>query len=325
MNCLKLFLLLSIFLLPGCGKQAGYDLTEIKSPIIFKGDSLTAYRDPAVLFHNGRFYLFFTIVRIEGDSIFNYTAQSESDDLVQWNEPRILTPRSQLTNFSSPGNVVRFGAEWVMCLQSYPRPDYTVGQMPRYGNSGARLYTMRSRDLINWSEPKLLKVKGAAAKKDMGRMIDPYLVQDKDDPAKWWCFFKQNGISMSYSYDLENWIYVGSTPGGENVCVLVENNEYILFHSPPNGIYIRKSRNLQNWADWGTPICLGQEVWPWAHGRLTAGMVLNLDAVPGINAHLMFFQASGPLTEHEGDFDKNSSIGIAWSKNLINWQYPSGK
>jgi len=36
----------------------------------------------------------------------------------------------------------------------------------------------------------------------------------------------------------------------------------------------------------------------------------------------MFFHGSGPLTETQGDFDKNSSIGIAWSKDLIIWDWP---
>ncbi|MDQ6762706.1 MAG: hypothetical protein M3015_08765 [Bacteroidota bacterium] len=33
----------------------------------------------------------------------------------------------------------------------------------------------------------------------------------------------------------------------------------------------------------------------------------------------MFFHGSGPLKEEEGDFDKNASIGIAWSNNLVQW------
>lgn len=36
----------------------------------------------------------------------------------------------------------------------------------------------------------------------MGRMLDPYLFADKDEPGKYWCFYKQNGVSCSYSRDL---------------------------------------------------------------------------------------------------------------------------
>ena len=83
---------------------------------------------------------------------------------------------------------------------------------------------MRSNDLENWSEPELIKVKGTALKiNEMGRMIDPYLLEDKCERGKWWCFYKQNGVSYSYTYDFENWTFVGQAESGENVTVLVEN------------------------------------------------------------------------------------------------------
>lgn len=318
-----LTLLVAVSLI-GCRKQpeVRYDLAKLTSPVIFAGDSVTAFRDPAVLFDNNRFYLFFTVCKIQNDSIYSYTAQSESDDLLTWTAPRRITPNLQHKSYSSPGDVIRFRDEWIMCLQSYPRPGYTVDQMPRYGNQDSRLYMIRSKDLENWSEPELMRVKGNVPVQEMGRMIDPYLVADKDEPGKWWCFYKQDGVSMSYTYDMKTWTPYGSTSSGENVCVLTENNEYILFHSPKNGIGIQKSRTLQNWADWGEIITLGQNEWEWAKGRITAGTVVDLMNVAGINAYLMFFHGSGPLTEREGDFDRNSSIGIAWSTDLIRWYYP---
>ena len=102
-------------------------------------------------------------------------------------------------NYSSPGNVIRYEDRWVMCLQTYPVPDGG-----RIGDETARIFTMRSDDLVSWDEPELIAVKGpAVTRKDMGRMIDPYLIEDKDEPGTWWCFYKQNGASMSWSTDLE--------------------------------------------------------------------------------------------------------------------------
>lgn len=77
----------------------------------------------------------------------------------------------------------------------------------------------------------------------------------------------------------------------------------------------------KHWNDYGHLITLGQKEWEWAKGRITAGTVLDLTDVDGINKYIMFFHASGPLTEDEGDFDKNSSIGIAWSDDLVNWDW----
>lgn len=299
------------------------DLSKLKSPIIFKGDDNTAYRDPAILYHDGRFYLYFTLSRVENDSVFQYTAQSRSRDLVNWTPYEIITPRDQNLDFCSPGNVIKFNNEWIMCLQTYPRPNYTVDQMPRFGNNDARLYTMTSKDLETWSHPELLRVKGNdVSVEKMGRMIDAYFVEDKNESGKWWCFYKQNGVSMSYSYNLRDWTFFGYTESGENACVLTENDEYILLHSLKNGMGIKKSEDLVYWEDFGPLITLGQQDWEWAKGRISAGAILDLRKVDGVNKYLMFFHGSGPLTEEEGDFDKNSSLGIAWSDDLTNWEWP---
>ncbi len=324
--------LLSYFFLtlfPGCGNHTESPtnlLSSLESPIIFKGDDSTAYRDPAILYHEDVFYLFFTLVKTQNGRIYSYTAESHSRDLKNWSPERILTPQDQTLNFSSPGNIIRHNNEWVLCLQTYPRPDHTVDQGVRYGSRDARLYTLRSKDLNNWGEPEIMKVKGPEVDvADMGRMIDPYLLEDKNEKGKWWCFYKQNGVSMSYSYDLENWTFYGHTESGENVCVLNENDEYILFHSPPNGIAIKRSSNLTDWSDWGILITLGQKEWNWARGRITAGTVINLKDKEGLGKYVMFFHGSGPKSEKEGDFDKNASIGISWSDDLLTWNWPRKK
>lgn len=318
----KAFFLMLLF--TGVNLHGQPKLLKLKSPVIFKGDSVTAYRDPAVLYHNKTFYLFFTLIETEKDGkVFCYTASSRSRDLKKWTSPVKITPRDQELNFGSPGNVIRFRDEWILCLQTYPRPDHYNYQPVRYGDATARIFIMRSKDIVNWSNPEILKVKGNDIPVDeMGRMIDAFLVEDNKEKGKYWCFYKQRGVSMSYSYDLVNWTFFGFTESGENVCVLTENDEYILFHSPSNGIGIKKSVDLKNWTTLGDLITLGQDTWLWAKGRITAGTVVNLKNVKGIGNYLMFFHGSGPLKESEGDFDKNASLGIAWSKDLIEWDWP---
>lgn len=298
-------------------------LKSLNSPIIFRGDEKTAYRDPAILFYDNTLFLFFTLVRTEDGYVYSYTAMSKSKDLKKWSPIKIITPRDMALDFSSPGDVVHFNNEWVLCLQTYPRPNYKVSEMPRFGTGDARLYLMRSKDLEHWSTPEIMKVKGPDVSfKNMGRMIDPYLLKDENEPGKWWCFYKQNGVSMSYSYDLHKWQFFGYTESGENACVLYQNKEYILFHSLKNGMGIKKSKDLKTWTDWDKLITLGQKDWNWAKGRITAGTVINLKNNKHFGKYVLFFHASGPKTEEEGDFDKNASIGIAWSDDLINWDWP---
>ncbi len=294
-------------------------LTGLVSPVIFRGDATHAYRDPTALFHAGWFHLYLTLVEIEADGRpYSYLASSRSRDLQQWSEPTRLTPRDQRLNFGSPGNIIRFADRWVLCLQTYPRPN---GEP--YGNDTARLWTMRSDDLITWDQPELLRVKGADVPQEaMGRMIDPFLIESAQEPGRWWCFFKQNGMSRSWSRDLKSWTFVGSMPAGENACVIRDGPEYVLFHSPRNGIGTKRSTDLQTWKDAGVTT-LGQAGWTWAAGRLTAGFVCDLRREPHVGKALMFFHGSEfPEKDRRGGFDNHASIGLAWSTDLRTWEWP---
>ena len=308
----------------GCCTAIKIDLSALKSPILIAGGENHAYRDPAAIYHNGTFYLYYTLVEIESDTrIYSYTAYSKSTNLLNWTSPEIITPKDQKLNYCSPGNVIRYDNKWLLCLQTYPRPYYTADQIPRYGDKTARIFVTSSTDLENWSSPRLLKVKGPDVPvENMGRMIDPFLLEDKDSSGKWWCFYKQNGVSMSHSTDLVNWTYFGKSPSGENVCVLIKNNEYLLFHSPSNGIGLKKSKDLKNWQDIGIPLTFDQKNWPWAKGRLTAGFVLDMTDHPAIGKYIMFYHGSGPESEKK-HFDNNASIAIAWSNDLKTWQWPN--
>jgi hypothetical protein len=293
------------------------DLDELGSPILLRGDARTAFRDPAVVFERGVFHLFFTWIRHDARGPWWTLGVSRSRDLVAWSAPRALTPKDRRLNFCAPGNAVRFDGRWVLCLQSYPTP-----QGEKYGNDDARIWTMRSPDLESWSEPELLRVRGPVLPvEEMGRMIDPYLLEDKDEPGKWWCFFDTNAANTSWSRDLETWTYSGQTEAGENVCVLVDGDEYLMFHSPRNGVARKRSRDLRSWRDAGAPITLGQDAWPWARGRLTAGFVMDLRDDPRIGRYLMFFHGTGPGDESVV-FSTHASIGLAWSDDLARWSWP---
>ena len=114
-----LFIILAVFpiVITGCSEGGHINFSTMTSPILLRGDARTAYRDPAVLYHDGVFYLFCTKVALEeNNEVFSYTVQCCSKDLKQWTEPEIITPRDQNLNYSSPGNVVRYGKSWLLCL-----------------------------------------------------------------------------------------------------------------------------------------------------------------------------------------------------------------
>lgn len=298
-------------------QDAGSILDHLTTPILLRGDATTAFRDPAAVYQDGLWHLFFTwVTATPGEAPFMVVGTSRSRDLQDWTPPEALTPRDRARNFSSPGCIVRVGEDWVLCVQTYPRPN---GE--KYGSGDSRLWTMRSQNLMHWSEPELLRVKGQSVPvEEMGRMIDPYLLEDKDEPGKWWCFFKQNGVSRAFSHDLRDWTFAGRAEAGENVCVLVVDDEYVMLHSPENGIGVIRSRDLQTWRDDGL-MTLGQAEWPWAQGRLTAGFALDLRHEPGIGKFVLFFHGSGPEDESTM-FDNFASLGIAWSNDLRRWDWP---
>lgn len=286
-------------------------LERLTSPILFRGDDKTACRDPAAVYADGWFHLFFTLVETEDNGqVYMYLAKSRSRDLVHWEPVRKLTPRDQRLNFSSPGNVVRHEDKWVLCLQTYCREN---GE--KYGNERSRLWTMRSENLADWEEPVLLRVKGDVPEEEMGRMIDPYLVEDVSEKGKWWCLYKQRGMSLSYSYDLKNWIYHGRVDCGENVCAIREGEGLRIYHSPQNGIGMLRTKDMVHFEPCGELITLGQDRWPWAQGRITAGFVLDLTMNAEFGKYLMFFHGSGPEDE-ETMFDHHASIGLAWSDEI---------
>jgi hypothetical protein len=297
------------------------DLAKIPSPQVLPGNEKNHYRDPTAIYHDGVFRLFFTVNQPRDNNKYmaSFLGTTTSRDLVNWTPVKLLTPEDPALNYSSPGNIIRYNGQWFICFQTYPIP----GLKGFVGDHTARLFIMRSKNLENWSEPELLKVKGPDVLRErMGRMIDPYLIKDKDEPEKWWCFYKQNGVSMSYSYDLKTWKYFGRQKAGENSCVLVLRDCYYLIHSPGrDGMGLMSSGDLKNWEPVveGT-IKLGYKVWPWAMARLTAGFVLNLKEDPRVGKYLMFYHGTESDRPHE--HIGICSLGIAWSDDLINWNWP---
>ncbi len=308
---------------------AGHELlAALTSPILLRGDAHTAFRDPLLIHERGQFWLFFSWAREEEDHlIYWYTAVSTSPDLRSWSPPRALTPKNQNLNYASPGDIVRVGDEYLLCVQTYPIANFRRGDKLRYADERARLWIMRSRNLDTWGRPELIKVKGPDVDEAaIGKMIDPFLLRDKDTPGKWWCFFKQDQrVHCSWSLDLAQW-----TPGtidlahGENPCVIVQGGQYVLFYAPnDNGIGVKRSRDLVTWREEEPVLTLGQREWPWAENRVTAGYVEDLRRQPGVGRYVMVFHGGGPGRERsDANENANCHIGIAWSDDLKTWGWP---
>ncbi len=275
-----------------------------------------ALRDPAAFFHDGVYHCFHTAVEREDDDYRLFVDVAQSRDLVNWSEPRRLTAAG--LNFSSPGNVLRVDDQFVLCLQSYPtRPGNA------YGSNDSRLWLMTSRDLVNWDAPRLLQPDGCQADWcPSPRQIDPYLVEHD---GQFWCFYKSDGkLGVLVSPDLHDWreaspqrpvLSVAQTPDGatvENPCVVRDGDEWVLFFAPcreGRGIGTARSHDLLHWRE---VRYLDFPALNWASGGPTAAMVLDTRAQLG--RWTMFFH--GDRTGPHG-----AAIGVAWSDNLIDWDF----
>ena len=237
----------------------------MKPQVILPQTDSQGFRDPCAVFKDDVCHLYYTLVCQKGDKQVFTLAESISEDLLHFSEPRILLPKDHSLDYSSPGNVFQKNDMFYICLQTYPRPNGEI-----YGNQDSRIYLMRSPDLVSWSEPELIRVKGNIPREEMGRMIDPYILPEED--GSFLCFFKQNGVSVSRSRDLENWEFLGWGDCGENVCVVRLGSWYGILHSPKNGVGLLLSRDLKTFVDCGVSM-LGCEKEVWAKDRVTAGFV----------------------------------------------------
>ena len=274
--------------------------------ILFEGNDRLAYRDPACYWHDGMYHLFFTVSEKENGFLYNRVAVSHSADLKKWSEPCMLTPKNLRLNYCSPGNVIRHDGHFVLCLTSYPMPFPYAQQY--YADETARLFTMSTADFVHFTDPLLLNPKGCTPPDQLGRMIDPFILPVTDG---YFLFYKQNGVSCSFSRDLKMWEDRGRTDGGENACVLPWQHGYLLVHSPENGIAFALSKDLKTWTPCGHTV-LNQPRWPWAEGRLTAGFLMQ--APPDApHRYLLFFHGSrNVFPETHG----NASLAMVYTDDL---------
>lgn len=277
--------------------------------IIFEGNDRYAYRDPACTLVDGVYYLFFTVSEKQNSYMYNYLAMSKSTDLKEWSKPRILTEKNLLANYTSPGNIIKKNGEYIICLCSYPLPEPYADRW--YANDDARLYTIRTKDFITFSQAELLNPKGDIPPNKIGRMIDPFIVCHNGYKL----FFKQNGrIAMSESRDLKNWKYIGEAEGGENACVIKQGDEFILVHSPENGIGFKRSADMKKWEDMHI-VTLGQDKWEWAKGRITAGFIMEAPEDFRYKYILFFHGSRDIFPETHG----NATLAMAFTNDFKNF------
>lgn len=290
--------------------------SDIRNPVLDREPAVSV-RDPALLYHDGAFLCFHTAVERRDGGYRLFLDVARSPNLAIWETPRRLT-HSPL-NFSSPGNAIRVGGQWVLCVQSYP-----IAPGEPYGSEESRLWLMRSADLQVWTSPQPIAPAGCQARwTPSHRQIDPYLIAHA---GRFWCFYKTSGcLGLLVSPDLEHWeearpdrpvLLRDDTPDGstvENPCVVVDGDTFVLFFSPcrpKRGIGVARSSDLLHWRD---VRYLDFPPLPWAPGGPTAAFVADWRSECGRWVMAFHGERTGP---------HGAAMGLAWSEDLEQWHCP---
>ena len=276
-------------------------------------------RDPLLVYHDGIFRCFYSGVEHK-QGVFSFHMEAvESKDLVHWSKPKRLTTPD--LGFSSPGNVMKRGDDWYLILQTYPTPPGAVN-----ATEDARLWYMKSRDLVRWDEPVCLNPEGAKVNwSESKRQIDPCIVEHD---GKYWCLYKTSGaFGLLVSDDFRNWreaspdrpvLRAEDTPGNntvENPCVVRDGDDFVMIFAPckkGRGIGLARSRDLLHWTN---VHYLDFPEITWADNGPSAAADTDLRDVCG--KWVMVFHG-----ERKKVHSHAAALGIAWSDDLEHWTVP---
>lgn len=137
-----------------------------------------------------------------------------------------------------------------------------------------------------------------------------FTVSEKDDG------YMYNYVALSELTDLKSWKFLGNAEGGENACVIKQGEDYVLIHSPENGISFSKSKNLKSREEFSFTT-LGQNEWEWANGRITLGFVLESPAEQKYKYMLFFHGSPDVYPETHG----NATLAVAFTDDLKTFYY----
>ncbi len=278
-----------------------------------------AARDPALVYDGERLRCYYTRAERSGERYQLWVEVVETRDMQTWSPSRRLT--TSPLNFSSPGNALRVGEAWVLCVQSYP-----IDPGGQYGNETSRLWLMRSRDLQDWTEPRMIYPQGCQARWTASRrQIDPYLVRHA---GNFYCFYKTGGqLGLLVSPDLDQWqeaspdrpvLGAEDTPDGvtvENPCVVAVPGGYAMIFAPcrpGRGVGLAYSSDLLRWRD---VHYLDFPVLPWADNGPTAAVVLDLR--PETGHWLMAFHGERAANQTNAH---SAALALAWGEDLEHWR-----
>ncbi|MBE6367606.1 MAG: hypothetical protein E7052_06835 [Lentisphaerae bacterium] len=276
-------------------------------------------RDPAAIWHNGEFYLYFTVQfnqhrwgAPEGYQCFVTVTR----DFRNFTNPRPVTP----TGYVSPGSVIRFNNKWYMSVTRYPWP--------------TAVCLVESDDLLNWSEPRIVMPThhGEYWGNEAHGPIDGYLLEWKN---RIWLLFTdfQKGttsqhLGLAVSDDMQSFEnltpdrplldsdFYNANRGIENASIVADGDQLYLFCSvgmPEQRIAMLQSNDIMHWSKLDGQAEIDGLRQEWSKFIASAQFVADWRELTGY--WVMLFMG----TRHFDAYDR-MSLGMARSLDLKNWE-----
>ena len=276
-------------------------------------------RDPAVIYHEGKFYIYVTIQfnqerwgAPEGYQIHLI----ETEDFRNFTNPRPITP----TGYVSPGNIIRANGRFYMSITRYPWPTAVA--------------MIESDDLVHWSEPRIVipTMHGDYWGNEAHGPIDGYLAEWR---GRYWMLFtdfqkgtRSQHLGLAVSDDLVS--FENLTPdkplldsdfynekrGIENASLAVDGDDLYLFCSvgmPEQKIAMLKSRDIMFWDKLDQSAEIGGLRQEWSKFVACAQFVADWRELTGY--WVMLYMG----TRHPDPCDR-MMLGMARSRDLKRWE-----
>ncbi len=276
-------------------------------------------RDPAAVYHEGKFYIFVThqFEQHRWSSPQNYQCfLLITEDFRTFTPPKPVTPRG----YVSPGNIIRDNGKWVMSVTRYPHP--------------TAICISESEDLLNWSEPRVVieNEHGPYWGNELHGPIDGYIVNWKD---RYWMFYtdyklgtRSQQLGLAVSDDLQK--FENLTPDGplldssfyddyrgiENASVVIDGTQIYLFCSvgmSEQRVAMLQSSDIMKWDKLDSSAELKGLNQKWSECIASAQFVADWRQVTGY--WTMLFMGA----RHDDPYDR-IALGMARSKDLRNWE-----
>ncbi len=326
-------LILTLALLLGCATAGGdkkssrqatpfLPWNDLQNPVLGYPD--WSIKDSSCAYHDGVFHLFFSAFYQNAGEIRSHVVQVTTPDFKTFSEPlmNISGLAEGWIGMCSP-NVTRVGDTWYLCFNSWGDKKDKPNQ----------LFYMESNDLKNWSPRKPLAANLTAGKRAIDAAIafanNKYYLVWKDDKHQA-RLASAPAMDAPFNFVGDGYPQFLMAAGGKDNGLIHENYQFMNIDGQwhvlstdyrPHALYLYKLTGTgttdEDWLKWeqGNKLEIASQAF-------NTAMNSNAACMADWRQHDGWFYLFYAGTTENESFKKrgNNKLGLARSKDLVNWQ-----